>query len=126
MTRAGVVRQLAAHLGARLLDPNVAYLTADEPAFHPMSAAFEVLDVIPFSIARLKQRLREKGWSPREIRRRAFPVEPDELRRLLGHIDGDPVTVLLTTLDGRRTAFVARRLFPPANLPQETAEVARQ
>lgn len=113
VTRAGLVRHLAARLGARLMDEQVAYLTADAPAFDPLCATFEILDGLAFSIARLKQRLRERGWRPDEIRRRAFPIEPDELRRLLGRIDGEPVTLLLTTLAGKRTVFIARRLDDP-------------
>jgi hypothetical protein len=112
VTLAGLVRHLAARLGARLMDRQVAYLTAGEPVFDPLCATFEVLDQMPFSISRLKARLRERGWKAGEIRRRAFPIEPDELRRLLGRLDGEPVTLLLTTIAGARTVFAARRLFP--------------
>jgi hypothetical protein len=114
VTVATLVRHLAWRLGARLLDPRIAYLTAPEPAFSPLAATFEVLDTFPFSVGRLKERLRGAGWRPSEVRRRAFPVEPDELKKLLGRMEGDPVTLLLTTIDGRRTVFVARRLFAPA------------
>lgn len=114
VTRATLVRQLAHRLSARLLDPHIAYLTAGTAQFSPFAATFEVLDHLPFSVARLKQRLRDRHWRPDEIRRRAFPVEPDELRRLLGKLEGEPVTLLLTTLAGQRTVFIARRLFAPA------------
>jgi len=114
VTRAGLVRQLAFELGARMLDPQVAYLGSAAPAWHPMAATFEVLEVMPFSLSRLKQRLRQARWRPDEIRRRAFPIEPDELRKLLGKLEGETVTLLLTTIAGQRTVFIARRLFAPA------------
>lgn len=114
VTRAGLVRHLAARLGARLMDSQVAYVTSSEPAFDPLSATFEVLDVLPFSVARLRQYLRDKRWRAEEIRRRAFPVEPDELRKLLGKLEGEPVTLLLTTLASKRLVLIARRLFEPA------------
>jgi hypothetical protein len=66
--------------------------------------------VLPFSVSRLKQRLRERSWRPDEIRRRAFPIEPDELRKLLGRIEGEAVTLLLTTLGGKKTVFITRQL----------------
>ncbi len=110
VTRAGLVRHLAWALGARLMDRHVAYLTADSSTPHPMADAFEVLDVLPFSVARLKARLREQRWRPDQIRRRAFPVEPDELRRLLGRMDGAPVTLICTTIAGQRIVFVAREV----------------
>jgi hypothetical protein len=112
VTRAGLVRQLAARVGGSLMDPQVAYLTGDELLFDPLAATFEVLDVIPFSIERLKTRLRNGGWRPDEIRRRAFPVEPDELRRLLGKPGGAPVTILCTTINGQRTIIIGRRVRP--------------
>lgn len=110
VTLAGLVRHLAHRLGARLIDERVAYLTADAPAFDPLCATFEVLDVVPFSVERVRERLRARGWAPMEIRRRAFPVEPDELRRLLGRIEGEQVTLLCTTVRGKRTVVVGRKL----------------
>ncbi len=110
VTRAGLVRHLAHIVDARMMDPQVAYLTADIPAYHPMSACFEVLEVVPFSIARLRTALRTGHWRPVDIRRRAFPIEPTELLRLLGRFDGDPVTLLCTTLGGHRTIFIARKV----------------
>lgn len=110
VTLAGLVRQLASRLGARLLDERVGYLTGPVAVFDPLCATFETLDVIPFSISRLKERLRNRRWAPAEIRRRAFPIEPDELRRLLGRIEGDAVTLLCTTLNGQKTVIVGRRL----------------
>jgi len=109
VTRAGLVRHLAFRLGARMLDPQVAYLTSEVPAFNPLCATFEVLEVLPFSAGRLKARLRERGWSPDEVRRRAFPIDPEDLRRLIDPIEGEPVTLLCTTLAARRTVVVARR-----------------
>jgi hypothetical protein len=113
VTRATLVLHLAHRLDARLLDHHIAYLTANSPAFSPLAATFEVLDSLPFSLNRLRERLRQRSWRPDEIRRRAFPVEPDELRKLLGKLEGDPVTLLLTTILGERTVFICRRLFAP-------------
>lgn len=114
VTLATLVLHLAHRLDAWLLDPHVAYLSADQPRFSPLAATFEVLDVLPFSVSRLKDRLRASKWRPDDIRRRAFPVEPDELRKLLGKLRGEPVTLLATTIGGQRTVFICRRLFAPA------------
>jgi len=113
VTRAGLVRQLAAATSSNLLDDQVAYLTTDAAVFHPMAATFEVLDVLPFSIQRLKAHLRANHLRPDEIRRRAFPVEPDELRRLLGKLEGDRVAFLCTTIHSQRLVAIARRVYPP-------------
>ena len=110
VTRAGLVRHLGARVGGMLMDPYVAYLTSDRPAIDPLCATFEVLDILPFSVGRLKRVLRQREWRAAEIRRRAFPIEPDELRRLLGQHDGDLVTLMCTTLGSRRTVIIGRRL----------------
>ena len=113
VTRATLVRHLAHRLDAGLLDPNIAYLSSRQPSFSPLAATFEVVDAVPFSVARLRERLRALRLRPEEIRRRAFPVEPDELRRLLGKSEGDPVALLCTTLASARIIFICRRLFAP-------------
>lgn len=110
VTNAGLVRHLGHRLGAVLLDEHVAYLTSDEERRDPLCATFAVLDVLAFGVGRLRERLRARGWRPDEIRRRAFPIEPDELRRLLGPVAGEPVTLLCTTLAGKRTVIAGRRV----------------
>jgi hypothetical protein len=110
VTRAGLVRHLAARVGGWMLDGQVAYLGASEPSASRLAASFEVLDVAPFSLVRLRERLRERQWRPDEIRRRAFPIEPDDLRRQLGRLEGEPVTLLCTTIAQRRTVIVGRRV----------------
>ncbi|MDZ7729365.1 MAG: hypothetical protein U5Q44_14900 [Dehalococcoidia bacterium] len=64
VTRAGLVQQLAARTGARMLDRQVAYLSADAPAPSGLVTWFEVLDVVPFSVKALRSRLRAGGWRP--------------------------------------------------------------
>ena len=112
VTRAGLVRQLGHILNARMMDEQVAYLASSEPSIHPLAACFELLEAVPFSIARLRNALRAGRWKPSDIRRRAFPIEPDELRRLLGPLEGDAVTLLCTTLAGQRTVFIGKKVGP--------------
>jgi hypothetical protein len=108
VTRAGLVQQLAHRLEATLLDSRIAYLTSDSARDDPLADAFQVLQVVPFSLARLRTALRANTWRPTEIRRRAFPIEPDALRKQLGRIDGAPVTLLCTTIANKRLIVVAK------------------
>ncbi|GIW12991.1 MAG: S-adenosylmethionine-dependent methyltransferase [Tepidiforma sp.] len=112
VTRAGLVEQLAAALDAWRLDVRVAYLSGDEARTHPMCATFEVLEVVDFGLKRLRELLRARGWQPGEIRRRAFPVEPDELRRGLGQLEGEPMALVCLTAGSRRLAVIGRRVRP--------------
>lgn len=109
VTTAGVVQQLAYRMDAARLDEPVAYLTSDRAADDALAESFRVIDTVEFSVARLRRALLRRGLRPVEIRRRAFPVEPDELRRLLRIGDGEPATVLCTTIRGRRLAIICAR-----------------
>ena len=105
------------------------YLTGDAASFNPLAPTFEVLEVVPFGVARVRQLLRERRWRPVEIRRRAFPVEPDELRRLLGRVEGEPIALLCTTIAGTRTVVFARKVEDPSRAEragEKTAQGCRQ
>lgn len=110
VTRAGLVRQLGAALGAWQMDRQVAYLAGDVPRQHPLCATFRVVEVLPFGLKRLRELLRGRRWRPGEIRRRAFPVEPDALRQGLGRLEGNPVDLVLTTVGGERLVFLVERV----------------
>ncbi len=122
VTRAGLVRHLGNVLGARMLDRQVAYLGSDVAVAHPMAEAFEVLDVLPFSLAGLRQRMRAGHWRTADVRRRAFPVEPAELVRLLGRLEGEPVTILCTTLAGKRTVIIGRAISSGAPVTRDSRD----
>ena len=73
-----------------------------------------------------KRRLRERGWRADEVRRRGFPVEPDELLRQLGKMEGERVALLLTTLAARRAVIVARQVYESAPSQTRTVDSPRQ
>lgn len=110
VVRAHLVQPLARRLGAWRLDPQIAYLCSDGPArATPFARAYRVLDRLPFHLKRLQTHLRDAGWVAGQILKRRFPVEADEMRRLLGRSGkgpGHPVTLVLTRVDGRPEVFV--------------------
>ncbi|GAB2535835.1 THUMP-like domain-containing protein [Brachybacterium huguangmaarense] len=119
--RAGLIGRLARDLGARTIDPTIAYLTSDalpEDASGPAAEAlrfvqsYEVLDVLPFSLKRLTSYLRERGIGVLEIKKRGTAVEPDELRRRLRprRFGDGSATVILTRVAGEQSAIIARPL----------------
>lgn len=110
VTRAGLVAQLAAELRAWPLADGSAYLTGTTLVRVPFARAFAVLEVLPFSVRRLRERLRARGWRLGEVLRRRFPVEPDELRRLTGQLEGEPVAAVCTTVGERRVVILCRAL----------------
>ncbi|WP_291378834.1 class I SAM-dependent methyltransferase [Demequina sp.] len=108
--RAGLVGPLSHTLGARLVDPHIAYLAADAPIASPFAASFRILESLPYSEKRLASALATRGIGHAEIKKRGVDVDPAKLRRTL-KLKGDAsATVILTRIGKSRIAFIAERV----------------
>jgi hypothetical protein len=81
--RAGLVGVVVDQLDGWLIDPQIAYVSSDLPAASPLVASFEVHDVMPFSLKRLRAYLRERDVGQVVIKKRGSAVDVDDLRRQL-------------------------------------------
>lgn len=106
--RAGQVTEVARRVGGRLIDPSIAYVTSDEPVETPFATRYEVTDVLPFQLKRLRALLRERGVGTATIKKRGSAVEPEELRRRLKLSGGASCVVVLTRVAGSPTVLLAR------------------
>lgn len=107
--RAGLVGHVAQAVGGWLLDPTIAYVSADRHAVTPYATAFEVTDVMPFQLKRLRTVLRERGVGRVEVKKRGSPIEPEALRRALRLEGSGEAVVVLTRVAGAPTVLLARR-----------------
>lgn len=107
--RAGLLGRLAADLGARTLDPTIAYLTTDHREDTPFARGYAVRDVMPFHLKRLTAYLREHRIGVLEIKKRGTAVEPEELRRKLRprRFGDGRATLVLTRIAGEQHVIVA-------------------
>ncbi|MGH3716755.1 MAG: THUMP-like domain-containing protein, partial [Micromonosporaceae bacterium] len=101
VVRAHLVAELADQLDATLLDPQIAYLTADTVRATPFARAYAVHDVLPFSLKRLRTALRERGVGRVTIKKRGSALVPEQLRRDLRLAGDTEATVVLTRIAGR-------------------------
>lgn len=108
--RAGGISQLGAALGARLVHPEIAYLTADEPMRTPYATAFEVLEVRPYSEQGLRQWARQQQIGTLEIKKRGLDLDPAVLRRRLKLRGPAAATVILTRVGSGATMIVGQRV----------------
>ncbi len=110
--RAGALAELCALLRAHLFAPDIAYLVGSAPAqATPFARAFHVRDGFPFALKRLNRRLAELGIGQVEIKKRGFPVEPEEMRRRLKLAEGGARAVLFLTRRGNaHWVIVAERV----------------
>ena len=96
--RAGLVRALAAEVGASMIDPDIAYLTASQPIEHPMLTTVPVDEVLAFNLKALRRRLSELDVGVVTIKKRGSPLTPEELRPRL-RLDGTrTATIVLTRI----------------------------
>lgn len=110
--RSGLVAQLAARIEGRLVDPQIAYVTSDlEPPSDPLYARFAIDAVLPFSMKTLRSALRERGVGRVEVKKRAFAMDPDDVRRglKLDRRATGSCTVLLTRVGDAPVAVIAHR-----------------
>lgn len=108
--RAGLVGPLADTLGARLIDPHIAYLTADAPVDSPFVTSFRVEDALPYSEKRLASALAARHVGTAEIKKRGLDLDPAALRHKLKLKGPATATVILTRIGDRRMAFIAERI----------------
>lgn len=107
--RAGLVQRLAQDLNATMLDPSIAYLTADQRNSTPWARQWEVLDWMHFQLKRLRRYLVERRVSRLTIKKRGFPLSPEELIAKLRLKAGREERVLVMTRHrGRPIAIICR------------------
>jgi len=108
--RAGGIPQLGVMLDARLLHPEIAYLTADQARATPYADAFEVLDVQPYSELGLRQWTRQQRIGTLEIKKRGLDLDPAALRKRLKLRGPASTTVILTRTSVGAVMVAVRRL----------------
>ncbi|MFI0908065.1 methyltransferase domain-containing protein [Streptomyces sioyaensis] len=99
--RAHLVADVARQIDGRLIDPTIAYITADRLTATPYATAYALTDVLPFNVKKLKALLREREVGIAVIKKRGSAVEPEELRRKLKLGGGrNSCTIFLTRVAG--------------------------
>jgi hypothetical protein len=101
VTRAGLVEDLARLLGARKIDPRIAFLTADREVATPFARTLRVVESAPWNEKRFAARLRELGVGAVDIRRRGLAGDVDQIRRRLKLSGPHRATVVLTRVNDK-------------------------
>jgi SAM-dependent methyltransferase len=94
--RAHLVAEVAAEVDGVLADPNIAYVTSDLLVASPFASAYEIQDVLPFSLKRLRAELRRRDVGGVTIKKRGSAVDIERLRRDLRLGGTTQLTLVLT------------------------------
>jgi SAM-dependent methyltransferase len=111
--RAHLVGEVAEMINGRLADPMIAYITADEAIDTPWASRYEVDDVLPFSLKRLRAALRERQIGNVTIKKRASAVDIERLRQDL-RLSGEKSTVIILTRILDKPSVIICNPTPPA------------
>ncbi|MFC5028753.1 methyltransferase domain-containing protein [Streptomyces sp. So13.3] len=111
--RAHLVAEVAEQVGGRLIDETIAYITADELRPTPFATAYEITDVLPFGLKKLKALLRQRGVGVAVIKKRGSAIEPEDLRKKLKLEGPHSVTVFLTRVAGAPSMLLGRPVNEP-------------
>lgn len=106
--RAHLVEEVCALVDGWLLDATIAYVSADVAVPTPFGKWYDVLEVLPFSLKGLKERLRTYDAGPLVVKKRGTAVQPEVLRKQLKLTGSREVTVVLTRQAGRQIALIVR------------------
>ncbi|MGW0840281.1 class I SAM-dependent methyltransferase [Streptomyces sp. NPDC002787] len=113
--RAHLVAEVAAGLdGGGLIDPTIAYVTADALHPTPYTTAYEITDQLPFNVKKLKALLREREVGILTVKKRGSAVEPEELRKKVKPQGRNSATVFLTRVAGAPTMLIGHPAPQPS------------
>jgi hypothetical protein len=104
--RARLVIPLAGLLGAAQIDRQIAYLTADHAAHTPFARCWRVVEWLPFSLKRLRARLRALDAGVVTVKKRGSPLDTDLLARQLSGGGARPLVVVLTRVADQPAALI--------------------
>ncbi|MEU6554092.1 class I SAM-dependent methyltransferase [Streptomyces sp. NPDC046915] len=108
--RAHLVAEVAEEVDGGLIDPTIAYITADAPRPTVYASAYEITDRLPFNLKKLKALLREREVGVLTVKKRGSAVEPEELRRKVKPQGPNSATVFLTRVAGAPTMLIGHPL----------------
>lgn len=104
--RAGLIAELGGQLGASQLDPDIAYLSADQITKSPFARVWKVENWFQFSVKRLRVYLRERKVGEITVKKRGSPLQPEDLIRMLRLSGDEQRVVFLTHLKGAPIVIV--------------------
>jgi hypothetical protein len=108
--RARLIGDVARSLGGRMIDPSIAYISADTHQPSPFASAFAVEDVLSPKPKDLAKWVRANQVGTLEIKKRGSDVDPALLRKQLPLSGPGSKTLILTRLNGKKVAIATTRI----------------
>jgi hypothetical protein len=107
---AGLQNALANEHDLKLLQPGVAYFTADRPIVDPAVSCFAVEEVLSLDIRDLKAAIASRQIGQLEIKKRGVDLDPEKLRRQLKPNGPNAATLLIFPQRGGIRVVIGHRI----------------
>lgn len=109
VVRAHLVGELADEIGATVVDPHIAYLTGPH-AKTPFAKAYQIQEVVPFSLKKVRSALRTREIGRLTILKRGSALDVEQLRRDLRLQGPNEAALALTRIGQRPVALICSAL----------------
>ena len=110
MIRSGLLAGVVVSKGMWLLDENIAYTSSNDRIDDPFFTGYRILDSFPFTMKRLRSYLQDRHAGPVTIKKRGFPLEPEEVLKKLALTGDRAVIIVLTRIGNHHQVFVVEAL----------------
>ncbi len=107
--RAGLVGRVADAVDGWLLDADIAYVMGELPVATPLGVRYKVLESFPFHIKTLQKALNNRDIGKVVVKKRGFPLEPEEVRKQLKLKGQSEAVIVLTKENKRLWAMIVER-----------------
>lgn len=104
--RAGLVTNLAGKYNLSRIDNEIAYLTGDIMVNSPVFKSYSVNEVLPWSLKHLNKYLRNEEIGKVVIKKRGFPMLPEEVEKKLKLNGNKHATIILTRIKNKHFAII--------------------
>ena len=106
LIRSGLLAGYAVSKGMWLLDNRIAYTSSGRLIDDPFFTGYRILDSLPFNLSQLRERLKSLHAGTVTVKKRGFPLEPEEILRKLALTGDRPVTIVLTRIGKRHHVYI--------------------
>ena len=114
LSRSGLLDSFARAHGLGRIAADLPYLTSDDFLATPWLEAFEVLEVHPLDLKKLRRLIDAQSLGPVQVKHKTTDLKPEALRPLLRSKGESPTVLFLTGGAGPGRAFVTRKSGPHA------------
>ena len=109
LIRSGLLGRKGVSLGLWLINREIAYMSSDELVQDSFFTAYRILQSFDFNLKALEKELRDIGAGNLTVKKRGFPMLPEEIIGKIKLNGEKAVTIVVSKELGKRKVFIVER-----------------